>query len=463
MARLILVLVRIALLHAAVAFVVTFAIFAVRVSDRQDAELRIADERLQAATTTVRLLIEPTDPGITSAAIARRVGTYARTFDGRLSIHICLDDGTPLFESSQMSRLHQLIHRSEIAMIAPALISDGSRDYRAHWEHAGALHVTVAHEVLGFWETAGEMSSEFVQILMVTIALMLGGGLLTGLAVMRMIRRYGDYLQRQIDEADRQGAVHAIPTFSVGWQLFMGPIYEIVRRLHQSRNQALSFASYASHELRSPLTIMRHQLDEGLGEAARRSTLRRIIGESYDNVLRLQRTIEDLLSLATMQAGTYRLNRVSVEFNQMLRTFAEEARLLAKPNNVRIVLSRGPSAEVMLDLQRFRQVLFNLLDNALKYSSANSTIRIGCTVEPGFVVMTFSDNGRGISAEALPHVFEPFYRGSGSDDVRGSGLGLALVRWIMDLHGGSTAVSSDPGHGTTFTIKIPRTTGPHHV
>jgi len=233
-------------------------------------------------------------------------------------------------------------------------------------------------------------------------------------------------------------------------------VHTIVTKLHNSRNQALEFSSMASHELRTPLTVLRNQLETALSSQLSGEQLRKIVGSIYDEMLRLNGTVEDLLCLSTLQAGTFKLNFDTFTLEHFLKQFYDEALFLTRPNDVTVVLRRGPQVKIQADYSRLRQVFFNLLDNSIKNTAQGGRIRIGYEVAGNDVLITFADTGRGIPAESLTKIFQPFYKANGNlADPRGTGLGLALVKWIVENHNGKVSVESQPAKGTTFFIRLP--------
>ncbi len=218
--------------------------------------------------------------------------------------------------------------------------------------------------------------------------------------------------------------------------------------------QVLSFASLTSHELRTPLSIVRSQLEEVLRPKASRDDVRKTMISIYDEVLRLDHIVDNLLSLATLQAGTFKLNLSRVALHTFLNEFHHEASLLAREKNIKIMIGKIPKQFIRVDRGRFQQVLFALFDNALKHTSKGGLIRVGSVVKNGNVSIFITDNGKGISPETIGKIFDPFYKAD-SEDSRGVGLGLALVKWIIEAHAGTISVQSNVGRGSRFTIRLP--------
>lgn len=238
-------------------------------------------------------------------------------------------------------------------------------------------------------------------------------------------------------------------------------INEVIEKMRHSTRHVLSFSSLASHELRTPLTIVRNQVEEALHSEMPAEEQRRCLASIYDEILRMKRIVDDLLSLSTMQAGTFKVKLERTALQNMLKDFYEEAGMLARDKSIFVRLEPGPPVFIQADMIRIRQVLFNLLDNALKHTSENGYIRLRHEVKDRQVVLHFSDTGSGIPPQMLPRIFDPFYRSTmDGSSSHGAGLGLALVKFIVEAHYGSITVQSEIGKGTTFMITLPVEVGP---
>lgn len=217
----------------------------------------------------------------------------------------------------------------------------------------------------------------------------------------------------------------------------------------------LSFSSLASHELRTPLAIIRNQLEDSMQRKTPPKKFRSNISAVYDEILRLQQTVSELLAIDSMLAGTFKLNLQPLDFYLFLKDFYDEALLLARSKNISIVFARCPRATIMGDENMLRLVMFNLLDNAIKYIQRNGRIHFSYSIKNRLVVMNFSDNGTGIPQEDLERIFDPFSRGSKTGTVGGTGLGLTLVKLVVEAHNGTVSVESEMGKRTTFLISLP--------
>jgi len=182
--------------------------------------------------------------------------------------------------------------------------------------------------------------------------------------------------------------------------------------------------------------------------------------EEFDSLTRM---INDLLILASAEAGEIRWSEQNVDLSHLAVSLAEQLEPVAAAKNLRLETAAEPSVYARGDAAWLERVILNLLDNAIKFTPNGGRIRLSVAAENGCAKLQVTDEGIGIPAEALPHVFERFYRAepSRSKRIPGAGLGLALVRWIVEKHHGRITAESAPGQGTRFTVWLPldRTAG----
>ena len=221
-----------------------------------------------------------------------------------------------------------------------------------------------------------------------------------------------------------------------------------------------SFLSTASHELKTPLTSviayaeMLRGNDGRLSGPQRDEFLRRLHNEA-NTLLGL---IDDILDLSRLENGKLTLDRQSCSISDLVRAALDTALPMAEKRQVRIEESTAEELpEVAVDQGKMRQVVVNLLVNAIKYSPERSDVTVGARLDEDFIVVEVSDRGPGIRTEDLSHIFELFGRGAPQADQRvsGLGIGLHLVKRITELHGGHVGVTSAPGAGSTFWIRLP--------
>lgn len=225
-------------------------------------------------------------------------------------------------------------------------------------------------------------------------------------------------------------------------------------KLQDSIRRAMTFSSLASHELRSPLALIRRQLEEALYQEKSRKPLRSILTSVYDEILTTNQTVEGLLTLSRLLTGKVSLKLEHVQLSDWLKEFYDEALLLSREKNMSVVLARVPNVTVNIDRQKMRQVFFNLLDNALKFTPRGGRIRINSEQQDGAVVIRFSDTGIGIPSSNLSGIFNPYSRIQKDSEHPSNGLGLLLVKTIVEAHSGKVSLESELQQGTSVTIEL---------
>jgi PAS domain S-box-containing protein len=238
-------------------------------------------------------------------------------------------------------------------------------------------------------------------------------------------------------------------------------ISEVVGKLGTRARQTLSFSSLASHQLRTPLTILRSQLENALRPDLSAASLRKTLSSTYDEILHLSHIVDVLLSLSRMQAGTARLDVQEVDFYNLLKEIHRESVVMAREKKISIDFGKGPHVQIHADPEQIRQVLLNLLDNAIKYTPVRGRICLRYSVAGDELLFQIENSGDGIAPGILPHIFDPFRSGESEKSVeQGTGLGLALAKWIVESHRGTIEARSIPGEATTFSIRLPVGTSP---
>ncbi len=231
---------------------------------------------------------------------------------------------------------------------------------------------------------------------------------------------------------------------------------QTLERLEQLFASQRRFLADVSHELRTPLTVIK-------GNAA---LLRHVPSqdlESIDSIEkevdRLSRLVNDLLTLSRAESGSLPLTRNIIELDALVLEVLGELSVLAQ-GQVSLEVSEFDQVQVCADRDRLKQVLVNLVSNAIRYTPKDGTVYIGLGQQEGQAFLRIADTGPGIREEDLPHIFERFYRAekarTRSKEGQGFGLGLSIVYWIVRAHDGHIDVDSKPGEGTTFTVWIPQ-------
>jgi heavy metal sensor kinase len=231
----------------------------------------------------------------------------------------------------------------------------------------------------------------------------------------------------------------------------------MIGRLDDAFQNSKRFVADASHELRTPLTVLRAELENLVEDSRLDAEVRERAASMFEEAIRLSRIVEQLLTLSRLDAGEAQAERVRFDLANLAKTTAEQMSLLAEDKNISINYDASQSVPVEGDSARLKQVVVNLLDNAIKYTPQNGRIQLRVHTDKGHAVLEVEDNGVGIPREALPHVFERFYRvdQSRSGDSEGAGLGLSIAKSICSAHGAEIEATSVPSVGSCFRIKLP--------
>ncbi|MFJ8630832.1 sensor histidine kinase [Streptomyces sp. NPDC093568] len=223
----------------------------------------------------------------------------------------------------------------------------------------------------------------------------------------------------------------------------------------RTEQQRRALVGDIAHELRTPLSTMRSTLEAGQDGVI--PVDGRLTASLLEETLLLQHIIEDLQDLAAADAGTLRLRPESVDVRGVLDHVAAVHRTAAEGSGVTVTVTARDALDVSADPVRLRQILGNLVSNAVRHTTAGDTITLSARREGPLVTVDVADTGSGIAPEHLPYVFDRFWRADKSRNrsTGGSGLGLAIARKLTEAHGGTLTVTSAPAHGTVFTVRLP--------
>lgn len=238
----------------------------------------------------------------------------------------------------------------------------------------------------------------------------------------------------------------------------------MIGRLDDAFQQTRRFLADASHELRTPLTMMQAELETIHERADLKANIRELAASGLDEVQRLKTIVEGLLALSRLDAGEALEQRALVNLGELAATTADQMCLLAEDKGIAVTCHSRTPVMVEGDRSRLKQVMVNLLDNAIKYTPTGGKVTVNVFEENGKAVAEVRDNGMGIPREAVPRVFERFFRvdKARSRELGGAGLGLAIVKSICVAHGGRVEVQSEEGAGSKFTVSLPLSNGASH-
>lgn len=235
----------------------------------------------------------------------------------------------------------------------------------------------------------------------------------------------------------------------------------MLSRLEQSFVSLRRFTADASHELKTPLMVLRAGVERAMTNPGTPTEALQALEEVMEEIHRMSELVDDLLTLARADEGGASLTVERSDLRELVNEAAETAGILGEVPGIAVRNEVPPEpVEVNVDRSRMRQLLLNLVTNAIKFTPPGGKVSIGLADQGETVAIVVGDDGIGIPAADLPHIFDRFYR---VDTARsrtgarpGAGLGLAITKWIAEAHGGTISVQSRPGRGTVFTVTLPR-------
>lgn len=232
----------------------------------------------------------------------------------------------------------------------------------------------------------------------------------------------------------------------------------MLERLDNAYQHVSRFSGDAAHELRTPLTIIRGEIELLAAAPIKSEDVPAALGNILEETTRLSQTVENLITLAHLDAMAGKQSHESLDLTALATDTIDQMRLLADEKNITLRAPTGPSVKAAGDRARLKQVLVNLLDNAIKYTPAGGNVTVTTTASEGSAVLSVTDTGIGISPEHTSLIFNRFFRVATTRGEAGAGLGLAIVRSICRAHGGNITVTSKLGGGSTFRVTLPLAT-----
>ncbi|MHC5544618.1 sensor histidine kinase, partial [Singulisphaera rosea] len=253
-------------------------------------------------------------------------------------------------------------------------------------------------------------------------------------------------LSRRIDMARTESELGRLATI----------LNETFDRLEGAFVRQVQFTADASHELRTPLSVVISHCELALRKSRTPEEYREMFATALKAAKRMRGVIEGLLTLARADSTAPNLDHGPVDLAEVVEESVEMLRPLASSSKVEIEIETEP-AEAFGDHDRLRELVVNLVTNAIRYNREDGRVTVRLRKEPEGLTLTVADSGIGIPEEHWPELFERFYRVDPvrSRELGGSGLGLSIARWIVEAHGGTITFTSVFGEGTTFTVHLP--------
>jgi signal transduction histidine kinase len=279
-------------------------------------------------------------------------------------------------------------------------------------------------------------------------------GLVLAWRVTRPLRAVNDTARRIVATGDLQARV---PPPAGG-----GELAELVRQFNTvlAQNAALIGAQRETldnlaHDLRTPLARLRGTADLALQNQADSAAAREALADCLEESERVLRLLETMLDVSAAETGTLPLRRERLDLGAVLTDAVDLYREVAEEKNITLHIDTPAPVFVEGDALRLGQAVANLLDNALKYTPAGGRVRLAARAEPGFGLIEVSDTGPGVPPDEHEKIWRRLYRGDASRSQRGLGLGLSLVKAIVEAHHGTVAVNEADGGGARFTVRLP--------
>jgi heavy metal sensor kinase len=289
-------------------------------------------------------------------------------------------------------------------------------------------------------------------VLPVVAALAVGGG---SFLVKRALLTV-DKIAASAERISSQNLSERLPVARTGDELerLSTALNHMIQRLDEAFQYSRRFMADASHELRTPLTVLRGELESYIQEP---TLAPERLGSALEEVERLANIVEGLFAISRLDAGEAAAEWVKLDLARLTAATADQMSLLAEDKNIQVTCAAAEPVWVEGDQARLKQVVVNLLDNAIKYTLQGGAVALTVTPTDSKAVLEVADNGIGIPTEALPRVFDRFFRvdTARSRELGGAGLGLSIVKSICVAHHGHVEASSFPGQGSRFRVELP--------
>jgi len=335
------------------------------------------------------------------------------------------------------------------------------QDITIHNEDMRLLVKRTDNAVISIGYVVSEVKSTLYQLFMVQVIafpFILIISVIGGLVLSKLSLRPIDELAESADEITAKNLSRRLPEVYTNDEVghLTHTLNRMIERLDTSFTQIKKFTSDASHELRTPLTILQGELEIALHSLKTPLEYEHLVISSLEEVARLTNVVETLLELSRAESGQIKMNLIEGDLSKLVRDIAEDAEILAESKGIVVETSIDDNIIIPYDSARMHQAFLNIVDNAIKYT-INGKVFIILKKNKDFAEIIVKDTGVGIPDDELPHIFDRLYRveKSRSSDIQGAGLGLSIVKWIVEGHNGKINVESLTNSGTTFIIKIP--------
>jgi len=435
----------------------------------------------QAATEKLAVLVTPLFLSTDSESLQTLLEDTSGELGGRLMVL----DLSGKVQADSFSELNG--KRLELPEVASILLGERTVDYGVHgvgqhvslsffsyfkeqaqddsWVSYCSAALTDQGEMVGvllYSSSAGDMMADLVRLqrsMVIYFLIAAAAATIIALFFSSIITKPIDLLTRGIQRMGRGDLSVRVPVKGGGELKKLAETFntmsEKLERLDKSRNQ---FVSNASHELKTPLSTMKILLENIIYQPDMDPNVRtEFLTDVNMEIDRLNLIISDLLTLVSMDTKAMRLRLETFKLADAVKEVVQRLSVVAEQKHQEIKVSLSDGCEMHADYAKLTQAVYNILDNAIKYTPQGGLIRVRLIRSGRNAVLTIADNGPGIPKEDQAHIFDRFYRvdKARSRDTGGTGLGLSIVHQFVLMHGGNITVDSVEGNGTTFTIELP--------
>jgi heavy metal sensor kinase len=413
-------------------------------------------ERLLASTAEGRITLDAARPEHNEPAMQRMVEVWS--VEGTLLYR------SPLLGDRTLGRAPVAQERKDSDEPITVRLNDGTRVRMAtilHTVDTRRVLLRVAHSEEPLWQEIQEFLT--VLALAFPLALVLAG--FGGFALARKALAPVDAMAQKAERISAEQLSERLPIENPEDELgqLAGAFNATLARLEAAFEQLRRFTADASHELRTPLTAIRSVGEVALQTQKSATEYRDVIGSMLEETDRLTRLVDSLLTLSLADAGHIHVQRADIALLGLAQEASSLVEVLAEEKRQRISVEGEPALMVSGDRLILRQALINLIDNAIKYSPTEAEIVVRVRAgKDNQVIVEVVDQGPGVPQEHQARIFERFYRvdRARSREWGGAGLGLAIARWAVEVHGGRITLQSVEGQGSTFRVTLPSTTTP---
>jgi heavy metal sensor kinase len=356
--------------------------------------------------------------------------------------------------------------------VVPTHLNSGTQEYSTAMKIPGGHQLRV--EQLSFsipdgtryWVESGAPDQQIEDVLhglLLTLAgytpFIISLAMVSGYWLVRRALRPVDDVTQRAEGITSTNLSERLPVIKTGDELerLSTSLNGMIARLEDAFRHINRFSADASHELRTPLTILQLEL-EAIAQHHRLSPeMMEQIGSALEETQRLSKIVDNLLTISRLDAGEARMEKVRLDLAELASSTTDQMHLLAEEKSISLHCNPTGKIWVQGDKARLKQVIVNLVDNAIKYTPEGGAVAVVVAADRNTATLEVADNGIGIAAEALPHVFERFYRAdkARSRESGGSGLGLAIVKAICNAHSGDVKIVSSEGVGSRFIVELP--------